>query len=89
MVTHRVRRALAVGEQVFVAPRLKRRCEPFAELDGPGRRRGVMRLAAKLAKVVRRTAGTEDEHVLLSQRPQRLADMAVVGGAPARLHRSW
>src|SRR5260221_9573479 len=87
MIARGVGGAPAVIDEVLGAALGDRPCEPIGKVADPGRRRRIDRRHAQLAEIVRRAAGTEDQHALVAQRLQRRADAELVRGAETALHR--
>jgi hypothetical protein len=87
MVARGIGGAASVVDELVGASRRDGLGQPVGEIADPGRGRRVDRRHAQLAEIMRRAARAEDQHALVAQRPQRLADLEFVRGAEMGLHR--
>ena len=87
VVLARMRRQAPIVDEIVGAALVERGVEPVGEIVDPRRRRIVDVLAAKFRKIVGQAAAADDQHAVLPQRRQRLAEPQMVGGTEPRLDR--
>ena len=82
-----VRRLSPVVQQIVDAPLVQRRVHPVGEGDDVGRRRRILLLRTRSAEIVGETAGADHQHILLTQRSDRAAELQMVRRAELALQR--